>query len=103
MWMRMVNEGYHLQYMDKTTVDYRISNYSISQGTNNSTKQAEYIECDRSVREKSMWYLRNHSLFAKFYFFTKDRKDSGNAFWGLVHRVNVFNPFYYRYTKVLRG
>ena len=102
MWMRMVNEGYNLQYMDKTTVDYRISNYSISQGTNNSTKQAEYIECDRKVREKSAWYLRNHSFFSKWYFFTKDRKDCGSLLWKVLNWTNILNPFYYKYLKVLQ-
>lgn len=103
MWMRMVNEGFVLQYMDIITVDYRISNYSISQDVTTNVLKAQYEECKLMVQKKAIWYLRNHSLSAKLYFFTKDRKDRGNSFWRIVHYINVINPFFYRYMKVLKG
>ena len=94
MWMKMVKERCDIHFLDRMTVDYRLSNYSISQ--DNSNRAQEYKKCFISVQKKSQEYLRNSNLLSRFYYFSKGLKTKGSTLGKLIFALNMMNPYYYR-------
>ena len=94
-WMKATNSGIPLHFMNKETVEYRLSATSISQNSNASYK---YIQSERMAKELGKYYL-NKSFGASLYFYIINKCKNGNKIWRIIYLINIFNPFYHKYRK----
>jgi len=100
LWIKMAHESCNLLFMDKVVVEYRISNSSVSNGTN--PNKAIFEKELPLVRMKADSYLEEINIFSKLYFYTFRKRLSGNIIWKVLYLFNVLNPFYFQYKKVMK-
>lgn len=95
IWMKATNSGIRLHFMNKETVEYRLSATSVSQNSSISNK---YLQSEKLAKKLGQDYLHK-SLGAILCFYIFDKCKNGSKIWRVIHLINLFNPFYHKYRK----
>lgn len=101
-WIKVIDKGFNVGFLNNVTVEYRFSQQSISQPGVES-RNPKFIESSQLAKNFALHHLANLSVLAWFYKATTYNKLPKNSFlWKLLHYINILNPFYYHNIKVHR-
>ena len=91
-WMKAVDQGKVMRYLPKETVEYRLSDKSVSNNFHNPMLVADKKRAGRM----SLDYMRKISFLSKVYVGTLLRIQKKPTICNrALHSLNVFNPFYW--------
>lgn len=88
--LKIVHEGYPIDYMPKVTAEYRFSPQSISQPGHSFSER--YLNDYRKSIALANQYMRSHGIGAKLYVWTKEKK---GGLGKVLSYLNLMNPFFW--------
>lgn len=94
MWMKAMNNGYQLDFLNKETVGYRFSGSTLSQGV----PSKRYRESIEKTVELGFSFLMRISHGAAFFCMTMKYRHNSHVY-KLLYFLNAFNPFYWKYKQ----
>ena len=99
-WMKVVDRGHVLRYMPAETVEYRLSDVSVSHNFHNPV----FMSDRKKAWHLSLGYMSKISLFSKIYVKSMLRLDEKpNVFNHFLHALNVVNPFYWEVRRARKN
>lgn len=95
-WLKALDQGKVMKYMPTLTVEYRLSETSVSNNFQNST----FMHDRHELWMLTLNYMRKISFFSNIYVSSLLRlSKNSNLLNRLIHSLNVFNPFYWEIKK----
>ncbi|MCH4017760.1 MAG: glycosyltransferase [Prevotella sp.] len=101
-WIKALEHKKIMSFLNKVTVCYRFSENSISQKHSKSKPSKKYIDSVQKALKIIHAPLLQRCRGSKYYFWSHQIKLEGTIKGRILHKTNIFNPFYYKCEKILR-
>jgi alpha-1,3-rhamnosyltransferase len=101
-WIKALEHRKTISFLYKETVYYRFSDSSLSQQNSKFKPSNEYIDSLRKVLDQIHIPLFKIYKGSKYYIWSHQTKLEGTILGKILHVTNIFDPFYYKYKKVLK-
>lgn len=101
-WIKALEHRKIMSFSNKVTVCYRFSEDSISQKHSKSKPSKKYIDSVQKALKIIHAPLLQRCRGSKYYFWSHQIKLEGTIKGRILHKTNIFNPFYYKCEKILK-
>lgn len=101
-WVKAVFNGIQLHFFDEFVADYRFSQTSISQTSQNHSLSPIFINSLNKTESFTHNHLQRISLFMHFFTWTRNLKDKGSNIGKILYLFNILNPDYHKYKTTLK-